>query len=213
LTRMICLANSWRPDGRCVAGIDIGTGKWVRPVPATGDAIPEQRLYLKGRFLSLLDVVEINLTRPKEISRYQRENLVIANWNWAIVGSVQTSDVIQYCDETTPILHNNGDRVPPYALDQLPPEQWNSLQLIRPRNLDFERDSTDQHRWHARFRDRSGCEYLLRLTDPLAARRLDAGNKISPESLLAISLTKPWAPPRVSKPKRCYKLVAAVIEL
>ena len=30
--RIICLANSWKIQERCIAGIDIDTGKWVRPV-------------------------------------------------------------------------------------------------------------------------------------------------------------------------------------
>lgn len=36
---MLCLANSARDGGRCVAGIVAGSG-WVRPVPRGGGAVP-----------------------------------------------------------------------------------------------------------------------------------------------------------------------------
>jgi hypothetical protein len=75
------------------------------------------------------------------------------------------------------------------------------------------RASADQHRWRARFQDAAGNEYCLKITDAKTTRRLEAGNKISNQSLLTISLTKPWAPSDGSQPERCYKLVAAVIEL
>lgn len=37
--RMICLANSRKIGGRCVAGIDVNTGEWVRPVRDNGGAL------------------------------------------------------------------------------------------------------------------------------------------------------------------------------
>jgi hypothetical protein len=211
--RLICLATSKRPDGWCIAGIDYDTGEWLRPVPRDGDAVPDRRCLIDGRFLAPLDGIGIELAQPKDIPKYQRENRFIKNWSWCRLGRFRRVDLQQYCDETVPILHSLNDRVLPAILERLTPDRWKSLQLVMPRKLTFERDLFDQHRWRARFRDRARNEYYLKITDPVVTRRLEAGAAISANSLLTISLTKPWAPPDGSKPEHCYKLVAAVIEL
>ncbi|MFP5272720.1 dual OB domain-containing protein [Coleofasciculus sp.] len=40
MKKIICLANSRKLDERCIAGIDLNTGKWVRPV--CDDRYPER---------------------------------------------------------------------------------------------------------------------------------------------------------------------------
>lgn len=213
MARIVCLANSKRPDGRCIAGIDLQTGEWIRPVPRDSDAVPDQRCFVDGRFLSVLDVVEIDVARFKQVPPYQCENRVIRNWNWAILRRFPRASLPQYCDQAVPILHSANDWVLPSVLDALPATEWKSLQLVRPSRLSFERDARDQHRWRARFRVAKGNEYALKVTDPEATRRLEAGDRIGANCLLTISLTKPWAPPSGTLAERCYKLVAAVIEL
>ena len=98
-------------------------------------------------------------------------------------------------------------------LDLLPNEQWKSLQLVRPQALAFERDPTQEHRWRARFRDELNNKYCFRVTDPVITRRLELGEKIGGDCLLTIALTRPFTPPGTTAAPRCYKLVAAVIEL
>ena len=213
VTRLICLANSKRPDGRCIGGIDYDTGEWIRPVPRDSDAVPDQKCLIDGKFLATLDVIEIEVVQLREIPQFQKENRYIRNWNWSRLGRFPKAKLLPYADESAPILHSTTDRVSPRVLEQLPPNEWSSLQLVRPRKLKYERDHFDQHRWRARFQDRARNEYSLKITDPEITRRLEAGETISSDSLLTISLTKPWAPADGSQPERCYKLVAAVIEL
>lgn len=212
MTRLVCLANSERPGGRCIAGIDLESGDWIRPVPRDSDAVPDSRCFIEGRFLAVLDVIEMDLVRPKDVPRYQRENRTVKNWNWSIHGRFRRADLLQYCDATSPILHSADDRVSPEVLNQLSPEQWKSLQLVRPRALQFERDYWDERRWRARFRDAPDNEYYLKVTDPAVTRRLEGGETVSRESILTVSMAKPWTPGS-SKPELCYKIVAAVIEL
>lgn len=213
MARLVCLANSERPGGQCIAGIDLVTGEWIRPIPRDSDAVPTARCFIGGRWLTPLHVFDVGLVRPREPTRFQRENRIIKSWNWFLVRRFSKADLLDYCDNTTPILHSVGDRVSPRLLEGLPCEQWVSLQLVKPRRLSFERDRWDQHRWRARFLDSEGNEYSLRITDAIATRRLEAGEVISKQTVLTISLTKPWTPPDGSQPERCYKLVAAVIEL
>lgn len=140
MARLVCLANSERPGGQCIAGIDLDTGEWIRPVPRDLDAVPTARCIIGGRLLAPLDVFEVDLARQRETARFQRENRIIKNWNWTVLGRFRKVDLLNYRDKTTPILHSVNDRVLPSVLDELPPDQWASLQLVKPRNLTFEHD-------------------------------------------------------------------------
>lgn len=79
--RIVCLANSRKLQGRCVAGVELTGGRareWVRPV---GDrehqAVSEhERQYRDGSDPRLLDIIDVPLLehRPKD---YQRENWLL----------------------------------------------------------------------------------------------------------------------------------------
>lgn len=213
MSRLVCLANSARTGGQCIAGIDLDTGQWIRPAPRGSDAVPIERCVVDNKFLAPLDIIQADFVRPAEIPRFQRENRIIDDWNWRIVGQFRAADLLELCDDMAPLFHGAGDRVLPAEIERLPPERWASLQLVKPRRLRFERDPWDRHRCRARFADAAGNEYSLRITDINVTRRLEGGVRISPRSLLTVSLSKPWAPADGSKPELCYKLVAAVIEL
>src|SRR5690349_16424769 len=104
--QLICLANSWRPGGRCIAGIDRATGAWIRPVPAETDAIPETRCTVGATALALLDVFDVGVSMPKETPRYQRENRQLHGWNWVVRGHVSAASLQPYVDDSAPIFHN-----------------------------------------------------------------------------------------------------------
>ena len=212
--RIICLANSYRDGGRCVAGINPETGAWIRPIPPGGGMIPEPHVHLAGGELALLDVVEINLDPPRFDTKYQRENHEVRDWEWRVVGRVQPRDLLPYCDDASPVFFNFGERVNADRLEQEAPPAWQSLRLIRPRELEFEPDERDRHKWRAAFLDAGADWYSLRLTDPVALDRLHRGQPPAAGSLLTVSLCEPWAPlDDPAKPPACYKIAAAVIEL
>jgi hypothetical protein len=212
MARLICLANSWRPGGRCVAGIDCATGKWVRPVPHRGGAIPAERTWLGAQCLGLLDIVEIQLEAPTFETRFQCENCKVRTWNWRLAGRARPADLLKCCAETRTVLHGPGKVVEPCLLERLPPQQWASLQLVHVTKVHFDRDTAERSRWHAKFSLSScGPDYRIKLTDPDVTLRLNAGEQIKPECLLTVSLTEPIKVH--DKPALCYKLVAGVIEL
>jgi hypothetical protein len=144
--QLICLANSWRPGGRCLAGIDLSTGAWIRPVPPDADAIPEVRC----ASLRLLDIFDVELAPLKEPAKYQRENRVLTSWDWVIRGRANRASLEPFIDDSAPLFHNAQDRVVAAVLDTIAPRDWKSLQLVRPRNLRFERDSFKPERCAAR---------------------------------------------------------------
>lgn len=210
--RIVILANSIRPGGRCVVGICTETGEWIRPVPRDADrAVPDVPSIIR---IDLLDVVEIPLAgdRPKPPDRYQRENWFVDSWDWKIVESCSIKEARALCESRDVVLHTDNDRVDTAVLDALPPSDWKSLQLIKAK-VDFSRDVWDKNRWRASFKDGRGNVLQLKVTDPVVSAKLDEGDDVSKECILATSLAGPWSPPDGSQPERCYKLVAGVIEL
>lgn len=210
MTRIVCMANSWRPGGRCVAGIDIQTGDWVRPVPAGQPAIPEGMTVIQGRLLEPLDLIEMDLDPPDLQTRFQKENRIMRSSRWSRVGRLSAKDVLEYCCDKHPILHQAGKVARPEFLERKPPSEWRSLELRHVQRITFDRDEHKQDRWNATFTAGSRT-YTLSLTDPVANDRLARGYRLRGECLLTISLTEPIA--AHERPELCYKLVAAVIPL
>lgn len=212
MARIAILANSKRPDGRCLGGIDLETGEWVRPVTRNSDGIPTQRCFINGRMIRLLDILEVELIQPRDTHEFQKENKIIRNWKWSVKQRLKMAAISQFVDSTTPVLHSASDRVDPATLKQLPADKWTSLQLVKPRDLSFSRHYFDPNRWVANFFDACGNAYSIKVTDPEVTIRLEKGDKISKKSLLTVSMTKPWTHNANEKAAQCYKVVAAVIE-
>ena len=213
MARIAILANSKRPDGMCLAGIDLDTRQWVRPVTKTGDGIPTVRCVVNGRMLSIRDILECDLIQPRTIAQFQCENQTIRNWDWQVKRRLKASALDQFIEDLSPILHSPNDRVTTSVLEAKTPSEWKSLQLVRPRRLAFGRHYYDPNRWVADFQDADGNHYSLKITDPVITRRLEAGEKISKECLLTVSMAKPWTHNPDERPPTCYKVVAAVVEI
>jgi hypothetical protein len=208
---MVCLANSWRPGGHCVAGIDLDTGEWVRPVARGAKAIPDVATHFGTHDLAPLDVIKFEATVPRSVTKYQRENRIVSSWK--LVATLKPADVMKYCDKLPLVLHSPSKVVDPADLELLPSDQWRSLELRHVRNASFAPDARKKDRWVVRFNTSRSSRHTLSLTDPIATERLIKGGKIGSECLLTLSLTEPIAYQQFNLPQLCYKLVAAVIEL
>lgn len=209
-TRLIILANSFRPGGRCIAGIDIETGEWIRPVSRDADrAVPVS----VAENVKLLDIVSIPLASDKPRDCYQRENRFVDSWDWKVVDSLSPNEIIKYCESNTVILHNRSDKVYSVKMEALPFEQWKSLQLVR-KEVKFHRSPTHNNpdRWAASFYVYGARPLAFVVTDPMIQDRLNNGEEVGTDCILTLSLAAPWAPTENAM-KRCYKLVAGVIEL
>jgi hypothetical protein len=161
--------------------------------------------------LGLLDVVELDLKPPDFSTRFQRENRQVWNWNWHRVRKAGIDEVLKYACRSGLVLHNRHKVVEPAVLEQMSPKQWVSLQLVHSNNVIFDCDPDKKERWRADFSlGKPGARYYIPVTDPAAAKQLDAGGVIGPDCLLTISLTEPIQV--YDKPELCYKLVAGVIE-
>jgi hypothetical protein len=219
--RLLCLANSRKLHGRCVAGIEIDGGQrsgWIRPVSARQhEEVSEyERQYRDGSDPRVLDIVDVPLlgARPKD---YQRENwLLDPEEYWRKVGRASWSDTERLVDPPAPLWINgyssrNGcnDRIPLAQSTQL----TSSLCLVRVERLTLsvfrpgEAFGDLKRRVQGRFMHH-GSEYRLWVTDPVYERdyllKAD-GAYVVGESLLTVSLGEPYN-------DYCYKLVAAIIE-
>ena len=78
IRKLIILATSAKYNNFCVAGVDIDTGKWIRPISEREDleeAVPLEDLkYPDGSKVELLDVVEIKFSDRSANNPIQPEN-------------------------------------------------------------------------------------------------------------------------------------------
>lgn len=219
--RIICLANSRKLNGRCVAGRELVNGRpggWLRPVSdREHEEVSEyERQYQDGSDPRVRDIIDVPLLdpRPKD---YQQENwLLDPKYYWVKVGRAKWKDLEQYNDPGGPLWVNgnhpyNGinDKVPLSDAKSL----RSSLRLIRVDSLRLcvfvpgEAFGNAKRRVQAKF-DHDGNSYALWVTDPQYEVRYLAqpdGEHNLGESFLTISLGEPLR-------EDCYKLVAAIIE-
>jgi hypothetical protein len=233
-SRFLCLAVSRRVGGSCIAGIDIDSGKWIRPVNVTTHgAFADHEIIVvdggtrKHRILSPLDVLQLRL------DKYVGSNIQPENWeitppsyenSFTVLrrfeGPRDADTLISHLDRNGPLLHSRGKSIS--ADDPLLTHGLSrSLSIIRPDQLRWRVGPNPTYqgklRVEADFRF-GGDSYCLVVTDPIwEARCRPFGTGRHPHSkiagdangqvLLTISLAE--APLHGYH----YKLVAAVIHL
>ncbi len=217
IVRMVCLANSWKLNERCVAGIDLSTGKWIRPVSDLPHGeVPTAKTVINGQEMSLLDVAEIPLSATGPDYGFERENRSIESGSWKLVGRLQPKDVEQYCENTIPLLHNNYKYVSKSSIAKLASKERRTLQLVRVESFPVQqlKRQSGKTKWEASVRMQNGKDKWLGLTDPVFCQKLEGGHTPKGPYLLTLSLSLPYIPSGwKDPPDPCWKLVAGVIAL
>ena len=176
--RLLCLANSRKLNGRCVAGIELsGSNRrigWIRPVSAREhEEVSEyERQYEDGSDPRVLDVMNVPLleARPKG---YQQENwLLDPDHYWQKVKRGEWDELEVLADPVSSLwidgfstYNGRNDRIP-LAQAGL----TSSLRLVRVDRLTLsvfkpgEAFGNPKRRVQGRFRH-SGAEYRLWVTD------------------------------------------------
>ncbi|MFD9162861.1 hypothetical protein ACFVZ8_12830 [Streptomyces sp. NPDC059558] len=216
---IVCLANSRKLSGRCVAGmLADGSGEWVRPVSArpNREVSTYERQYADGTDPNVLDIVSVALIRPQPHD-FQSENWLLnptffwdkidrVDWR-GLVGLEQRPSALWINGSST--YHGNNDRIPIEEAVTLP----DSLNLIRTTGLTLQVHTPgamfgDQKRALRAHFSYAGNSHILRVTDPeyeLEYLPKPEGFYELGESFLTVSLGEPYE-------GRVYKLVAAIIE-
>ena len=225
LKRIVCLANSRKLSGRCIAGREViegqVSGPWVRPVSErkNQEVSEHERQYEDGSDPQVLDIIDIPVLRrqpPEPPQQYQTENwLLDPGFYWEKAGVFPRRDLPELVDSIAPLwidgqstYHGLNDRIWLELSEAVPDSlrlihvDWLSLDVFKP----GEAFGSSKRRVQGRFTHR-GTNYGLWVTDPGYERqylaKLDGTYRIG-ECFLTISLGEPhegW----------CYKLIAAII--
>lgn len=219
--KFVCLANSRKLNGTCVAGklLD-GTkvGGWIRPVSnsPTGELKDRDRRYRDGVDPKLFDIIEVQFLRPQEHA-YQSENHVIDDkMYWVRVGRATISQAKAAIDKFDGPLWDNQSSSTDGMHDRVSEERVNggSLKLIEVDDLTIKVAIEGAAYGNPRKRVRADFtynknRYWLSVTDPIVEAKYLAGGvgnfKIG-KAVLCISLGEPYK-------GYVYKLVAGIMTL
>src|SRR5579864_8441835 len=111
---IVCLANSRKLTGRCVAGKEWNgrsMGPWCRPVsPLDRGELNAERWYARSwRDPCLLDVIQVGLVEPHPSGCQIENHLVDTRVRWKFVGRVTSQTLVPALDRPTGSLWTNGD--------------------------------------------------------------------------------------------------------
>lgn len=220
---LLCLANSDKHGNRCIAGLDLDTGNWIRPVSDSDDGrlLPHQYLTRDRHDPDPLETIEFTLIEsdPKP---HQPENWIIGNRSprfcdddvddckaQVLVSNIHSKPHL-FGDKKTKIEYSNIIESPINS----------SLELIRPESPQFRIRETERGDQPRAVFELQGANYDLPITDPIWKDKIQSEDVLSgmdlahePASaytegnkspLFTISLGSPFE-------GTCYKLVAAII--
>ena len=136
LTRIIVLAHSWKNHDWCLAGIEVTTGKWVRPVTTLEDGrIRQSDMKVGGYFPQILDILDMPLDSTGPDFDFESENRTILPGQWYRRGRAVANDLLKYVERPAHILHNRKKYVTTAEMSQKPIEKRTTLELIHVRDL------------------------------------------------------------------------------
>jgi hypothetical protein len=219
--RIVCLADSKKPGGRCVAGKEVlqdGYGGWIRPVSArpSAEINLEERQYEDGREPQILDVIEIPMLAPVPRVHQTENHMIEAESYWTKVGELPWQRLADLADSPPSIwgngdstFHGRNDRMTQAAASQF----HDSLCIIQPSNVAVRvlvpgaAFGNPKRRARARFTYKD-VHYDFMVTDPIAERVFLArpnGEYNIGDVYFCISLAE------AHTDGYCYKLVATII--
>jgi putative nucleic acid modification protein with dual OB domain len=217
---IVCLANSRKMSGRCVAGKEVDDrirfGSWIRPVSdrPTQEISEEERRFENGKDPKLLDVIQIRMLEARPHAQQVENHLIDPGYHWGKVGTLSWEQIQGAVDEVAGPLWVDGFHSYNGTNDRIPENQAallrSSLLLIKPLDLVIavavEGGQFRKRKVRAQF-TLNGRNYFIAVTDPVAEREYLAkedGDYPVEAALLCVSIGEPYQ-------GYCYKLVAAVV--
>lgn len=218
---IVCLANSWKHNGSCVAGrqyTDGRWGDWVRPISARAgqEVAASEGRYSDFTDPKVLDIMKVPVLEPKPENHQQENWLLDPRGTWSKQGVVSWTELQAAVDAPPEPLWKNGSSSSRGTNDRVAASDVatfaRSLYLLRPTNLVISVElevAEDFARRRVRARFSLGkSSYRLAVTDPVVVQKYLSepdGEFAVPEALLCVSLAADVLS------GYCYKLVAAVI--
>jgi hypothetical protein len=229
--RIIVLANSYKKQGRCLAGRTLDArntvGDWVRPISAQaeGELFPRHMRTANGSPLRILDIVDVPLDHPAGNEYHPEDWVVDASGSWDQRQKFARENLANLEEKPSDLWvesTSRTDRVTGTFLLKSPRHQ--SLYLVRPTGFHVELTNNFNHFEGRNQQKRRACftyrnqNYSLGVTDPefidLYAKKFPAPDKpaivvrppFGDNCLLCVSLTPEFNGYH-------YKVVATVLEL
>lgn len=214
-TRFVCLANSFKEGGRCLAGIELdannnpriinGYPKWIRPICNTPHGEVPNEIAVPYQ---ILDIIEISNTEPKP-ELYQSENMLFDVDTISKIGTFNLNELPNICENKKyifktryPSLSEEVIQELDYSLMLVKPDKWEVVEKV------YEDRANPQQRMVFSY---NGFTYDFSITDPVFLRRFQTNpnflNNIT-EVILSLSVGV-----KFPATNRYYKLVAGVILL
>lgn len=215
---IVCLANSRKTSGRCIAGKIIESNKWIRPVSnrENEEISEEERRYEDGQMPKLLDIISIPVNSHKP-TMHQKENYLINDeYYWDKTGEFSEGledllDIpVDLWGTGTSSYQGTNDRFPEGMCDH-----YNeSLYLIKPNFLKIivrvegEEFDNAKRKVRAEF-EYNSTKYIFPITDPVSERKYLSGENgvftlPVENTYLCVSVGLPYS-------GYCYKFVASII--
>jgi hypothetical protein len=220
---LLVLASSRKPGGRCIAGYDLESDRWIRPVSRRHDGtLTLSNCRIGSDWPEVLDIVCVelveNTARP-----WQPENWVISDRPWQRQDHLDVDEARDLLDDLVDyevdLLGSTDRKIAGDFLRQHPIDA--SLTLVEPNDLRWRIETVPwgRGRQEKAYFSLGGGHYDLQVTDPPIEAQLHelavgthartaVGLEDDDDVYLTLSLTEPY-----EYNDDCYKLVAAVISL
>ena len=212
-TRFVCLANSYKEGGRCVAGIELendntpkrknGNAKWIRPVCNTlHGEIPTDLVAA----LNLLDIIEIDTTDCPDEKNYQSENIYFSENSIKVVGRFDSENLDSLLDSRRLIFDSRGKALSEEFVEGLS----YSLMFISTNEFQILSKPSEDRAKKIQIRMLfcyHGTEYDFPVTDPVFLHKYQVNRSFISQynhAYLCVSVGIPWN-------NWHYKLAAGII--
>lgn len=218
---IICLANSRKTSGRCIAGVELVDGQagaWIRPVSKRDSAELSEadRNYSDGSGPKVFDIITVRFISQKQHAFQTENHLINDGYYFTLSGQATFDQVSALVDRTgRPLWYNfsssyNGlrDRI---DIQNIRPEEG-SLRLIEVNDLEITVGvegaafNNAKRKVRGRF-SLNGVQHYLSITDPViekSALEQNDGTHPVGYAILCLSLGEIYQ-------DYTYKLIASVI--
>lgn len=201
-TEILCLANSKKLSGRCLAGLswpDLQT--WIRPVERTREhgEVPSDRAQVNSpegrRFIRPLDVINVDLIERAPMQA-QPENWILGSSPITLVRTLDIAEVASrlrsVADTSSSVFDLGGSRSIPESVASLGLPK--SIDLYEVQALSFKKDDWDKWRIEFQYGNRPYKYFPVSDLDVLERLERADHRRVTCDGcwFLTISLTEPW---------------------
>jgi len=198
---IVILANSIKHGEHCVAGKDIQSKQWVRPVSNTeGAALSDKQAKFQNPYGTYLvkpmQKIEMSLVQNVPLIN-QPENYLIDDSTWQQRYSINDQELLQYVDNPSD-LWGDGDHVIFANIENGFVKIEQSLYLVSVDSLNLYKTDEGKRRVNFMY---NGIQYNLAVTDPKFDSIVSENTEV--KNILCISLAEKFN-------NNCYKVVAHI---